>query len=386
MGDTAAKKRSSNIELLRIFAMLMIVAYHIYYHCTAVQLTDSESVYAMQNGWFCNPVFYKKLLILATLSPMGQAGNAIFILISGYFLVRKGKKIDLTSSSKKLLAQSFFAVLMLCLASTVVYEVSSMSLKVVDLTAFNSSAWFIGYYFVIIVFAKLFLNDFLAKLDRSKYLMFLFVTFSLVQFKWSRELIENISNDIEKGLAVLCTGVFLYALGGYIRKYDPFERVKTWVIVGIIVLINIIVYSIFYADTANNILSYSADEGELFYQSLPEFGNYSFIPLCLGIAIFELFRRIKVPDSRVINYLAASTFMVYLIHDNGFFYRIWDTQDWITLLYSSPVLYILKHAGWTVGTFALGTLVYTLFLICKKLVKRCIPFFLKDPKSEEAQE
>lgn len=133
-------------------------------------------------------------------------------------------------------------------------------------------------------------------------------------------------------------------------------------------------------------MSYSADEGELFYQSLPEFGNYSFIPLCLGIAIFELFRRIKVPDSKVINYLAASTFMVYLIHDNGFFYRIWDTQDWITLLYSSPVLYILKHAGWVVGTFALGTLAYTLFLICKKLMRRCIPFLLKDSKSEEIQE
>ena len=32
--------RSSNMELLRICAMLMIVAYHIYTHCISCQLTD----------------------------------------------------------------------------------------------------------------------------------------------------------------------------------------------------------------------------------------------------------------------------------------------------------------------------------------------------------
>lgn len=382
MEEKLIKKRSSNIELLRIFAMLMIIGYHICYHCVSVQLMDEDSILSMQNGWFCHPVFYKKLLLVALMSPMGQMGNAVFILISGYFMVHKGKNINLTSISKKLLLQSAFAVLMLCVASTLIYKVSTLSLKVIDFTAFNSSAWFVGYYFVVIVLAKVFLNNFLAGLDRDKYLMFLMVTFSLVQFKWSRELIGSISEGVEKGFGILLTGIFLYSLGGYIRKYNPFDKIKTWAVVAVIICICLLICSIFYAETANEIRNYNPDDGEIFYQTIHEFGNYSFVPVCLGIAFFELFRRLKTPSSRIINYLGASTFMVYLLHDNGFFYRIWDTQDWITLLYNNPILYVLKYAGWILGTFALGVVVYSLFLSVEKFAKHVAPVFLKKNKGD----
>ena len=39
--------RSSNMELLRICAMLMIVAYHIYTHCISCQLTVEQNRCAM---------------------------------------------------------------------------------------------------------------------------------------------------------------------------------------------------------------------------------------------------------------------------------------------------------------------------------------------------
>lgn len=384
MEEKLIKKRSSNIELLRIFAMLMIIGYHICYHCVNVQLMDENSILSMQNGWFCHPVFYKKLLLVALMSPVGQMGNAIFILISGYFMVHKGKDINLTSISKKLLLQSAFAVLMLCIASTLVYKVSTLSLKVIDFTAFNSNAWFVGYYFAIIVLAKVFLNNFLEGLDRNKYLMFLMVTFSLVQFKWSREFISSFSDGVEKGLGILFTGIFLYSLGGYIHKYNPFDKIKTWTVVAVIICICLLICSIFYAETANEIRNYNPDDGEIFYQMIHEFGNYSFVPVCLGIAFFELFRRLKTPNSRIINYLGASTFMVYLLHDNGFFYRIWDTQDWITLLYSNPILYILKYIGWIFGTFALGVVAYSLFLSAEKFTKHITPIFLKKNKGDAA--
>lgn len=382
MEEKLIKKRNSNIELLRIFAMLMIIGYHICYHCVNVQLMDEDSILSMQNGWFCHPVFYKKLLLVALMSPMGQMGNAVFILISGYFMVHKGKNINLTSISKKLLLQSGFAVLMLCMASTLIYKVSTLSLKVIDFTAFNSSAWFVGYYFVVMVLAKVFLNNFLAGLERDKYLMFLMVTFSLVQFKWSREFMSSFSDGVEKGLGILLTGIFLYSLGGYIRKYNPFDKIKTCTVVAVIICICLLICSIFYAETANEIRNYNPDDGEIFYQTIHEFGNYSFVPVCLGIAFFELFRRLKTPNSRIINYLGASTFMVYLLHDNGFFYRIWDTQDWITLLYNNPILYVLKYTGWILGTFALGVVVYSLFLSVEKFGKHIAPVFLKKNKGD----
>lgn len=97
---TPAKTRSSNIELLRILAMFMIIIFHISDHCVKVQLTDTASMLRMNNGLFCEPVFYKKLLLLSTFAPMGKIGNVIFITISGYFMVSKGNGINLAKISK----------------------------------------------------------------------------------------------------------------------------------------------------------------------------------------------------------------------------------------------------------------------------------------------
>lgn len=83
------KMRSSNFELLRNVAMLMIVLYHIVCHCVEVQLTDRGSMERLGNGLFNQPTFYKKLMILDTFDTFGHIGNVIFILISGYFMCQK---------------------------------------------------------------------------------------------------------------------------------------------------------------------------------------------------------------------------------------------------------------------------------------------------------
>lgn len=44
------KSRSSNIELLRIAAMMMIILHHMVVHCIYVQLTDASSIARMNNG------------------------------------------------------------------------------------------------------------------------------------------------------------------------------------------------------------------------------------------------------------------------------------------------------------------------------------------------
>lgn len=67
-------KRDSNIELLRIVAMLMIITFHIWCHCINISLTDYVG---RGNDYFCFPGFSKKLLILVAIAPMGQAANAI---------------------------------------------------------------------------------------------------------------------------------------------------------------------------------------------------------------------------------------------------------------------------------------------------------------------
>ena len=135
------KKRNSNMELLRVAAMLMIISYHMFCHCINIQLMSDIN-------WYCYPIFSKKLCILAVISPMGQIGNAIFILISGYFMAHK-ESIDLTKISKKLLIQLGFAAIVLGLCSIYAYRnVTELSADLVPFSEFNEMSWYIGYYFI----------------------------------------------------------------------------------------------------------------------------------------------------------------------------------------------------------------------------------------------
>ncbi len=110
---------------------------------------------------------------------------------------------------------------------------------------------------------------------------------------------------------------------------------------------------------------------------MPEVLVRGIVPITISVALFEIFKRMSIPRSRVINYLGASTFMTYLIHDNSFFYSIWCTQDWFTLLYYQPLKFICKHALWTLGTFIIGVAAYSLYLLLAKLVKKYAHVFLK---------
>lgn len=366
------KMRNSNLELLRVVAMLMIVAFHLAVRCET-QLTDVDSIKEMGNGWFCHPEFSKKLCVLALIRPWGQIGNALFILISGYFMVSKApQSIDLIKTSKKLLLQLGFAVILVATVAILAHQNLTV-LSEVQLTryaSFNSGYWFIGYYFFVIVLGKLFLNDFLAKLSQRKYAMFVVALFALLQFSWTVKIIDNLSNEFNR----VFLGIFLYSLGGYIRKYEPFKNIKAWAIIAVIILINVIVIGDFYITTTNNILNY--DGGGLFIQRIPQYDNRQFVPVVLSIAIFELFKRIKINQNRVINFLGASTLMVYFIHQNTFVIEIWLTKDWITLLHKDALSFCATFLLWVLATFAVGVLCYCAYLALEKLLVKCKPLII----------
>lgn len=362
------------MELLRICAMLMIVAYHIYIHYITCQLTDLQSIQERGNGWFCTPNFSKRLCILALIAPWGQIGNAIFLIISGYFMSSKDV-IDLTKISKKLLFQLGFAACVLGLVSiyTSITNITGLSIRVVPFSCFNSGSWYIGYYFFVIVLGKAFLNKILKGLSQKNYLMLLAALFALLQFTWSVSVISNLGG----GLETLCTGVFLYSLGGYIKEYNPFEKIKLWGVIAVIIAMDVIVIGNFYLTTASNILNFNPEGEDTFVQSIPSYTNNQIIPLIIGIAMFELFRRIKMPNFKVLNFVGASTFMVYLIHDNELFYDIWNTQDWITLICKNVALFVQRYLIWILGTFGVGVLLYCLFIILEKVIIICKPLVIR---------
>ena len=170
-------KRQSNFELLRIFAMFMIILHHIQVHGSQVLLTADS-------GYFAQPIIYLRLLVFEIGVPLGRIGNGLFIMISGYFM-NANDHIDTGKIAKKLLLQLGFATVILIIAYSVwitYFKSETLSLSMIAIEKFNSSWWFIGYYFSIIVLAKLFLNGFTAKLSRSQFKMLLLTILAVSQF------------------------------------------------------------------------------------------------------------------------------------------------------------------------------------------------------------
>ena len=362
------KQRRSNLELLRIVAMLMIIAFHIYRHCVSGQLTDPDSMERMGNGLFSVPLFYKKLLLLTVFSSFGRAGNVVFMTLTGYFMVAKGREIRLIPIAKKLLLEPGYAAVLLLITSLLVFRRNPDGCTTLtEVNLFNSMSWYVGYYFLVMLLARLCLNRYLEKLERKQYRLFLFALLCMTQFKWIIKLLNGVTGD----LVILITGVFLYSLGGYIRRYQPFARVRTWSIFGVILSIYVLLFLSTYAGVQNRIQDYYREAStDPFIQYIPNVGDNSMVAILLGVSLFELFRRIKMPCCRVINYIGGATFMIYLFHDNSFFYSLWDRQDWITLLSEHPMGFLLRYGAWTVRTFVYGFIAYLgyrlLCRICRK--------------------
>ncbi|MDC7280265.1 acyltransferase [Butyrivibrio fibrisolvens] len=376
--------RASNIELLRIVAMFMIISYHIILHCVNVQLVNVTSIEKLQNGWFNNPMFYKQLLALALMMPFGLVGNALFIIISGYFLA--DREIDMFKISKKLLSQLLFAAVSLVLASSLFIwkytqiDVNENLFSYIRIQYFNKMSWFVGYYFIIMLLAFCVLNKFLATLDRNKYLGFLFTILAISQLSWSGSLLD----DLAKGLRTVVIGIFLYALGGYIKKYNPFEKIRGYVFVLTIILTNVLIGISYHNTAIGKIQAYYYNQSTTgaqvtdFTQSIPKFDNYSIVVVIMGVCLFELFRRIHLPELKILNSIAKGTFMIYLLHDNGFAYSIWETQDWITLLYNDFWGFMIKLGLWTAGVFVVGLIAYWIFLLLGFIIKKTKWLYIKE--------
>lgn len=130
---------------------------------------------------------------------LGPIGNGIFVLISGYFLVPRGKNVSMTKSTKKLISQLVFAALVLMLSAGVAYQLTRNASDVffalaptAVITNMNVMCWFVGYYFTIILCGRLFLNGFLSGIDKTRYMETLLVLLGLVTFSWSGELLDGV--------------------------------------------------------------------------------------------------------------------------------------------------------------------------------------------------
>ena len=360
--------RQSNLELLRIIAMLMIIAFHITWHCVEPEMTNAEYIALYNNDFFGQPLFFKKLFLVETCATFGKSADAVFILISGYFLI--DGTVHLSNTITKIVTEMMFAAIVLIFSSSIYYWImGDQRVTLQDITLFNGGWWFAGYYVGIVSLGHYVLNPLVSKMERNKYTALLLVIFSF----FSMSFLGGLLGTLGANLRVFAAGVFLFLLGGYIRRYNPLKNIPTIGLVLMLVTSYGIAWISYYNSTINSINKYhiGGDAGH-FAQFVSWYDDYIILPVAIGIIIFSIFLRIRIPYIRIINVLSTGAFMTYLIHENTFMRGLWLKHDLITVLHDSPIIYVLTLVKWSVIIYGVGFVTHCCYTGIMRLVNKLI--------------
>lgn len=275
MNDTSVNRqrhalRQSNFELLRIIGMLFIVMHHLAVH------GDYGKVLAANSA------------VIRFFEIGGKIGVNLFILISGYFLIDSQfnyKKII------KLLSEttyySFFIYLIFLTSGKIGFTIIDLLSALFPI--FSGTYWFATSY--IITYCLFPCLNAIIKNCTKRYLIFAIILLIFIQSVIYTFSGANIFSD---------TGWFLtlYLVAAFLKLYpvNMLNSLKFTMITAVLSFILIAVFNIF---TDINLWTMT-----------------NLVCLVCSLAIFCTTKNVRIKHNKAINNIAATTFGIYLIHDN----------------------------------------------------------------------
>lgn len=282
--------RDSNIEILRIFSMIMIVFYHCFHQIRFYTLDDLNVNY---------------------LYTVMHNGVPLFLLISGYFTI--------TLNLKKMMDFYLYCVLwgIIPFVLAVMFNNETFEFRVLIkqfLPFSHPNVWYPKFYFWLMLLAP-FLNLSFKNLSLKRHAILVLILYiSVVYFGclWH--------DPIVAGGKSIIYFILMYSIGGILRRF--YERIefnnkflnfifKTLNSVRLCILLLSLYFIITYV-----ILNVIPEPYNKLVRGIIGAYQGPLLPLT-SILIFCVFKKIKI-RSRVINNVAASMFSIYLFHENKF--------------------------------------------------------------------
>jgi len=282
--DVKAKQRSSNLELLRIVAMLMVLGTHL---LTAV-IRDEVVANPAERYWV---KFLTQWMCYLTWTCVN-----LFVLISGWFAVRPTcRKV-----ASYVFNVLFFAVGILVVA-LIMGKVELTEETVLSAFVWVKYYWFLGAYLVLMIFAPA-LNVYCETCSRRQ-LEIVLLSFFGVQFLYDCTYPLHSFSMFGEGYSPI-SFFGLYLLGRYMRLYNPgFTRMSKWMDLGLALGIITVFTAICVPLTGAVRMHWIV--ATCLYTS-PNV-------LLTTIFIFLFFSKLRI-QSKIVNWLAASALAVYLLH------------------------------------------------------------------------
>ncbi len=277
--DVSSTERQSNFELLRILAMLMIVAHHFAIH-------SGLPIWSGSGG----NVFFAQFLCM-----QGKVGVDLFVLITGYFLVAKPGRV--TSVVKLILETSLYGAALYLLFVAAGTEPFDW----IQFVKSPQKYWFINCYIALFVISP-FLGRMLQALTEEQYRWLL-----IVSVLYTGASFLPVLPGASYYRWPFVTFVVLFAIGGYFRRFGVADRWGWRAPVGI---------------TAASAVFLLCFAGFMDFIGRPKlffaFSGMDMPPtIAISVGIFWLFAKLSIGNSLIINRIAACTLGVYLIHEHA---------------------------------------------------------------------
>ena len=281
------KHRNSNLELYRIICMLMIVAHH-FVVCSGL---------TAQGGPLSSGTISPNSLYLRLFGMWGKVGINCFMMITGYFMCTS--QITIRKYLKLLLQIYFYNLLFYVIFCSIGYETVSFARVVhlivpIGIIHRNFTECFLVFYLTIPFWTILVRN--MTRRQHQLLLILLVFCYTII----GSIPLFNIDYNYISWFGII------FLIASYIRLYPVslFNRRSFW---GWTTLALVIV----------SMLSVAFIHWRVY-------AGYYFVSDCnkifavmVAVSSFLWFKNLKIPQSRWINIVAASTFGVLLIHSNS---------------------------------------------------------------------
>lgn len=309
------KERDSSFEVLRIIAMIGIVFDHLSVHGLPL-LPPPQQLYSINDY----------LLFSIPFDIFGSIGNYIFIFISAWFLSGKSfswKKLGVLWFQICSTSVIITAVVFLLKLQIINYEdvgrlqtegfdalartITKKSLVKSLLPFYFSSNWYGSTYTVFFILLPL-IDRLVNSLSQKEHKYY---TILLIVLAQTRLLYGESVFGISK-LIIFIAGYFLIK---YVKNYGPdfLKNKKRNALIAVCLLAVHWFYKIaccfaFYKTGL-------PDNYFLILSRIPD-NVACFVPMIIGLMIFLNIKDMKIPQNRLVNVVASTTFGIYLIHEH----------------------------------------------------------------------
>lgn len=330
------KERSSNIELLRIFAILLIIAFH----------------YAFKGGFWFETVTVNKMIInVATM--FGELGVNLFVLITGYFMINgtfRWKKVVYM-----MVQVQFYTWLSLFILNN--GNLGEMLLYA-DRYDFCPNIyglyWFTASYMLLYIVSP-YLNRLIRNLSKKEHETLVVICLTL----WC--VIPTIFgmriDDTETLLNYnrFIWMIVVYFIGAYISLYKDDIKLLSYkagvYFVAAFLMLFMIAGIIFFMECHMGFFQ------RIGIMSATYFWRPNTIVMVIwSLTIFVAFLKLKMPNIKWINRLASTTLGIYMFHDGRLAGLIW--RHWFTNAAYTDSKYLLVHMFVAVmAVFVMGAII-----------------------------